>query len=57
MNKDRRLIPEFCDCDCHQNMSMHFMPCCITCSICKKNVNKSAFNAHKEKCQDESKPN
>jgi hypothetical protein len=46
---------EECDCMCHQPgiSMMHFMPCCITCDYCGKNINFNQYKEHLEKCEKE----
>jgi hypothetical protein len=40
-----------CTCDCHKIEGMkHIQPCCMTCSVCKRNIKIEAFDEHLIDC-------
>ena len=45
---------EECDCDCHEDTSVHHcFPCCQICDICGKRIKLSFFDSHKYRCEKE----
>jgi hypothetical protein len=45
-------MPGICYCSCHApgSMTMHCVPCCARCPVCKKNI-KWGIDDHVEECQ------
>lgn len=48
----RDFFDKECDCRCHQEglYVKHCVPCCHTCSHCKRRIKSFAIDQHEEKC-------